>query len=104
MRVLTDEETKVFFKKLSEYMGENIKFLIDRSDEPYVFRLIKDRIYYMSESLMKLASNVARDNLVQCFYYIGLGLASENSQKLESADCISLAWITWRSTPNTRFG
>jgi 60S ribosome subunit biogenesis protein NIP7 len=65
MRVLTDEETKVFFKKLSEYIGENIKFLIDRSDEPYVFRLIKDRIYYMSEALMKLASNVARDNLVQ---------------------------------------
>ena len=65
MRVLTDEETKIFFTKLSEYLGANIKFLIDRSDEPYVFRLIKDRVYYMSESLMKLAGNVARDNLVQ---------------------------------------
>ncbi len=65
MRVLTDEETKKFFTKLSEYIGANIKFLIDRQDEPYVFRLIKDRVYYMSESLMKLATNVARDNLVQ---------------------------------------
>jgi ribosome biogenesis protein Nip4 len=30
MRIMTDEETKVFFTKLSEYLGENIKFLIDR--------------------------------------------------------------------------
>jgi 60S ribosome subunit biogenesis protein NIP7 len=49
MRPLTDEETKKFFMKLSEYIGANIKFLLDRSDEPYVFRLIKDRVYYMSE-------------------------------------------------------
>ena len=65
MRVLTDEETKVFFTKLSEYIGANIKFLIERSDEPYVFRLIKDRVFYMSEALMKLASNVGRDQLIQ---------------------------------------
>lgn len=51
MRVLTDEETKIFFMKLSEYIGANIKFLIERSDEPYVFRLIKDRVFYMSEAL-----------------------------------------------------
>ena len=48
MRPLTDEETKVFFTKLIEYIGENIRFLIDRQDEPYVFRLIRDRVYYMS--------------------------------------------------------
>ena len=65
MRVLTDEETKVFFTKLSEYICANIKFLIERSDEPYVFRLIKDRVFYMSEALMKLASNVGRDQLIQ---------------------------------------
>ena len=64
MRVLTDEETKVFFTKLSEYLGANIKFLIERSDEPHVFRLIKDRVYYMSEGLMKLASTVGRDELI----------------------------------------
>lgn len=64
MRVLTEEETRVFFTKLSEYIGANIKFLIERTDEPHVFRLIKDRVYYMSESLMKLANHVSRDNLV----------------------------------------
>ena len=65
MRILTDEETKTFFTKLVEYLGTNIKFLIERSDEPHVFRLIKDRVYYMSESLMKLASNVGKDELIQ---------------------------------------
>ena len=49
MRPLNDEETKVFFTKLSDYIGNNIKFLIDREDETYVFRIIKDRVYYMSE-------------------------------------------------------
>lgn len=53
MRPLTDEEMKVFFSKLKEYIGDNINFLIERTDEPYVFRLIKSRVYYMSESIMK---------------------------------------------------
>lgn len=65
MRPLTEQETKVFFTKLAEYIGANIKFLLEREDEPHVFRLIKDRVYYMSETLMKLATNVGREELVQ---------------------------------------
>ncbi len=65
MRPLNDEETKVIFTKLAEYIGSNIKFLIDRNDEPYVFRLIKDSVYYLSEELAKLATNIAKDKLVQ---------------------------------------
>lgn len=64
MRPLTDEEMRVFFEKLQTYVGSNISKLIDRSDEPYTFRMIGDRVYYMSEAQMKLASNVGRDNLV----------------------------------------
>ena len=44
--------------------------LIDRSDEPYCFRLHKDRVYYISESSMRLAISVARPNLISvgtCF-------------------------------------
>jgi len=65
MRILTDEETKVFFTKLSEYIGPNIKFLIDRNDEPHVFRLVKDRVYYMSETILKHAQCISRDQLMQ---------------------------------------
>ena len=70
MRVLTEEETKVFFTKLAEFIGGNIKYLIERSDEPYVFRMIKDRVWYMSEKVMKLANIVGRDELISagtCF-------------------------------------
>ena len=65
MRPLTDEETKILFEKLAKFIGANIKFLIDRKDEPHVFRIIRDRVYYMSEMMMKISTAFARDNLLQ---------------------------------------
>ena len=44
--------------------------LVDRDDEAYCFRLHRDRVYYVSESSMRLAISVARPNLVSlgtCF-------------------------------------
>ena len=58
MRPLTEEETKVMFEKLSKYIGDNIKLLIDRSDGAYCFRLHKDRVYYVSEKIMKQVKSV----------------------------------------------
>jgi ribosome biogenesis protein Nip4 len=63
MRPLTDDETKVFFEKLAEYVGRNIKQLLDRADEPYCFRLHEDRVYYLSERLMRQAASIGRENL-----------------------------------------
>lgn len=51
-------------------IGRNIKFLIERTDEPHVFRLIKDRVYYLSESLVKVATCADKDLLISagvCF-------------------------------------
>ncbi|CAI2166424.1 16063_t:CDS:2 [Funneliformis geosporum] len=64
MRQLTEDETKVFFEKLAKYIGRNIVHLIDRSDETYYFRLHNDKVYYMSEELMKQAISVGRDQLI----------------------------------------
>jgi 60S ribosome subunit biogenesis protein NIP7 len=64
MRPLTEEETKTLFIKLSEYIGKNVERLIDRDDERHCFRLIKDRVFYISESLMKAANSISRDNLL----------------------------------------
>ena len=74
MRPLTDDETKIFFTKLANYIGANIKFLIERSDENYVFRLIKDRVYYMSEKLMLMASNIGRDELLQYKFHFFMNI------------------------------
>ena len=57
MRPLTEEETKTLFEKLSKYIGDNIKLLIDRSDGAYCFRLHRDRVYYVSEKIMKQVGN-----------------------------------------------
>lgn len=70
MRPLTDEEMRVFFEKLQAFLGPNLAKLIDRSDEPHTFRLVKDRVYYISDSQLRLASNIGRENLISlgtCF-------------------------------------
>ena len=53
------QETKTVFEKLHKYIGKNIKHLVERSDEDYVLRLHKNRIYYVREALMRRATNVS---------------------------------------------
>jgi 60S ribosome subunit biogenesis protein NIP7 len=70
MRPLTDEELRAVFEKLQSFIGPNIQHLIDRKDEVYTFRLLKDRVYYLSEAQLKIATNIARDHLLSigtCF-------------------------------------
>ncbi|ANZ74096.1 60S ribosome subunit biogenesis protein [Komagataella phaffii CBS 7435] len=64
MRPLTEEETKVVFEKLANYIGRNISFLVNNKEDPHVFRLQKDRVYYVSENVAKFAGSVARQNLM----------------------------------------
>lgn len=45
-------------------IGRNIRLLIERKDEEFCFRLQKDRVYYVSEEMMRKAANIGRDNLV----------------------------------------
>lgn len=70
MRPLTEEETKVVFEKLANYIGRNISFLIDNPTNPHVFRLQKDRVYYVPEAIAKFATSVTRKQLMSlgtCF-------------------------------------
>lgn len=71
MRPLTEEETKVVFEKLANYIGRNIAQLISRQDEPYCFRIQKDRVYYVSESIARYATCVARHNLISLGVCLG---------------------------------
>ncbi|XP_025282460.1 60S ribosome subunit biogenesis protein NIP7 homolog isoform X1 [Canis lupus dingo] len=70
MRPLTEEETRVMFEKMAKYIGENLQLLVDRPDGTYCFRLHNDRVYYVSEKILKLAANISGDKLVSlgtCF-------------------------------------
>uniref|UniRef100_A0A2K5ZD93 60S ribosome subunit biogenesis protein NIP7 pre-PUA domain-containing protein n=1 Tax=Mandrillus leucophaeus TaxID=9568 RepID=A0A2K5ZD93_MANLE len=70
MRPLTEEETRVMFEKIAKYIGENLQLLVDQPDGTYCFHLHNDRVYYVSEKIMKLAANISGDKLVSlgsCF-------------------------------------
>ena len=71
MRQLTEEETRNLFAKLSLFLGENLKYVIDREDEDHVFRLQDQKIYYMSKSVLDIAQLVGRDELVSAGTYVG---------------------------------
>ncbi|KAI8458965.1 hypothetical protein BY996DRAFT_4270763 [Phakopsora pachyrhizi] len=62
MRPLTDAET--LFAKLSNYVGKNLVQLIDRKDEQYCFRFHRDRVFYVSEKLVKAATSIPREKLI----------------------------------------
>ena len=64
MRPLTDVETERLFEKLANYIGRNISHLIDRPSDPHCFRIQKDRVYYVRESIARLATSVSRANLL----------------------------------------
>lgn len=58
----------LFFVNYS--IGSNVKLLIDRPDGTYCFREKKNRVYYLSEKILALASNVDPEHLVSagtCF-------------------------------------
>ncbi|XP_015765122.1 PREDICTED: 60S ribosome subunit biogenesis protein NIP7 homolog isoform X1 [Acropora digitifera] len=71
MRPLTEEETRSVFEKLANYIGDNIKLLIDRPDGNFCFRLHQERVYYISEEIMRKATNIGRDNLISVGTCIG---------------------------------
>ncbi|KAK1462644.1 60S ribosome subunit biogenesis protein NIP7 [Colletotrichum melonis] len=76
MRPLTEKETETLFNKLASYMGSSLKNLIaplDNGPEPdrYVFRMIKDRVYYVRLSVANLATSIARDKLLSIGICLG---------------------------------
>lgn len=82
MRPLTEVETRTLFDKLASYIGRNIVHLIDRPDDPHCFRLQKDRVYYVSERIMKIAISVSRENLVSLGTPIGYVTVSALARSL----------------------
>lgn len=79
MRPLDESETTQVFEKLFKFTGNNLKNIIESpshegpesSPGRYCFRLNRNRVYYVSESLVKRATNVKRDNLISMGTNIG---------------------------------
>ena len=71
MRPLTDKETKLIFEKLAKYIGGKLKFMIEREDRVFVFRLHRSRVYYCDEELVKYAEHFEKKKLISIGTCIG---------------------------------
>lgn len=73
MRPLTEQETKVLFTKLANYTGSSLKNLITPLDngDRFCFRLNRDRVYYVLQSIANLATSFPRDKLLSLGTCIG---------------------------------
>ncbi|TDZ23734.1 60S ribosome subunit biogenesis protein NIP7 [Colletotrichum sidae] len=76
MRPLTEQETQTLFNKLASYMGSSLKNLIAPLDngpdaDRYVFRMIKDRVYYVRLSVANIATSIAREKLLSIGICLG---------------------------------
>eukprot|EP00435_Cladocopium_sp_Y103_P067771 s1551_g30.t1 len=71
MRALTDDETRLVFEKLKKYIGQNLRQMVDRPDGIFLFRLHKERVFYMSERLLKHAGHIPKKELLSAGVCIG---------------------------------
>jgi hypothetical protein len=76
MRPLTEPEAQTLFKKLASFIGASLKDLIAPLDDSpnadrYVFRLCRDRVYYVRLSLVNLATSIPRNQLLSLGVCLG---------------------------------
>jgi len=77
MRQLTEEETRAVFAKLAAYCGDSVKRLIAplkasaRGSDRFVFRMIRDKVFYVRLSVANLAVSVARGRLLSLGTLVG---------------------------------
>ncbi|CAM6085928.1 unnamed protein product [Calypogeia fissa] len=96
MRPLDEAETTQVLEKLHKFVGSNLKHLIERpasegpEDKPggYCFRLHKQRVYYVSESLVRRATNISRDKL--CSLGTCLGKFTKSGKFRLTVTCLDL--------------
>ncbi|ONH94295.1 hypothetical protein PRUPE_7G009000 [Prunus persica] len=65
MRPLDETETTAVFEKLFKFTGNNLKNIVENPS------LHKNKVYYVSESLVKRATNISRTQLVSIGTCIG---------------------------------
>lgn len=85
MRPLATDELKKLFEKLSKYIGKNVEHLLKNPTEAHSFRLQKDRVYYVSESLIKASQSLPSDTVLSLGTCIGKFTKSKNFKLLITA-------------------
>lgn len=110
MRVLNKDETLMVFDKLKNYIGGNIRALLERPDGLYCFRLQKSRVYYVKENIMKFAASLPRDSIISlgvCFGRITKGgkfLLHITALEFLHPYCMNKVWLRESAEQNFLYG
>lgn len=60
----------MLFTKLYEYIGDALEYLMS-GDSPSVFRLIKSRVFFINHELVKLSTNVPKEEILCAGIQVG---------------------------------
>ncbi|ELA42734.1 uncharacterized protein VICG_00049 [Vittaforma corneae ATCC 50505] len=74
MRILKPEEEKKVMDKLQYYVGDNVKDLLSE----YNLRLNNQRIFLVTDEILKACSQLGRDQIVSCGVILGKITKNEN--------------------------
>lgn len=67
MRILKSDEDKKVMEKLENFIGDNVKDLL----ETYELRLNNQRIFLITKELLKASSQLGRDTIISCGVILG---------------------------------
>ncbi|KAK1938394.1 putative 60S ribosome subunit biogenesis protein NIP7 [Babesia divergens] len=73
MRPLSEDEAQLVFQKLATYIGDKVLAMVDpgESEPQFVFRLHRERVYYMNESIMKASGCINTKHLISAGVCLG---------------------------------
>lgn len=71
MRCLKENETKIVYDKLAKFVGDDLMKLVDNKEDPHVFRLIRERVYYVPANVVKYANAIPRKQLISTGTCVG---------------------------------
>ena len=58
-------------QKLYEYIGDALEYIINGAQSKSVFRLIRDRVFYVNSTIASTAINVPREELLTAGLFVG---------------------------------
>ncbi|XP_053993537.1 uncharacterized protein LOC128884280 [Hylaeus volcanicus] len=90
MRALTEEENKIVFEKLTKFIGKNLVNLVGNEHDPHVFRINKERVYYVSARVCKYAGCVPKKQLIS----LGTCLGKFSKTKKFNLKITCLRWLS----------
>lgn len=71
MRFLNKQEARLLFEKFAQFIGDDVKPLLEREGSTWTFGVHKNRVYYMKQDLYNHCKNFGEKCLLSAGVYVG---------------------------------